>query len=201
MSFEILETEYLKVKDDSLAFIRFYECNSDAIEKLDDSDDEQKGFKQRMNGDYGLCLANSGTTDKAVKVLETFIPIFEKESGLTETELMATPYYEHLLWAFGSSLYYTDQVDETEKIFERLVKMQPDNQKYKNWLRGTKEKRFSKFRKGLYVSIFVWFAIDILFMKSMDSRLKGIFLLSGAILLGATVILETYVYLLKRSVR
>lgn len=42
MSFEILETEYLKVKDDSLAFIRFYESNLDAIDKLDDSDDEQR---------------------------------------------------------------------------------------------------------------------------------------------------------------
>lgn len=201
MSFKKLETEYIKVKDDSLAFIRFFEGNSDAIEKLDDSDEEQKGFKLKMNGDYGLCLANSGATEKAVKILETFIPKFEKESGLTETELLTTPYYEHLLWAFGSSLYYTDKVNETEKTFERLVKMQPDNQKYKNWLKGTKEKRFSKFRKGFYVSVFVWLAVDILFIKSMDIELKGVFLLTGAIVLGATVILEIYVFLLKRSVR
>ena len=201
MSFETLEEEYLKVKDDSLSFIRFFESNSDAIEKLDDSDEEEKGFKLRLHGDYGLCLANSGTAEKAVKVLETFIPMFEKESGLTETELVTAPYYEHLLWAFGSSLYYTDKVDETEKTFERLVKMRPDNQKYKNWLKGTKEKRFSKIRKGLYVSVFVWLAIDILFIKSMDIGLKGFFLLSGAIVLGATVILEIHVYLLKRRVR
>jgi hypothetical protein len=201
MSFDKLETEFLKVKDDSLAFIRFFESNSDAIEKLDDSDEEQKGFKLKMNGDYGLCLANSGTTEKEVKVLETFIPRFEKESGLTQTELVTTPYYEHLLWAFGSSLYYTDKINETEKTFERLVKMQPDNQKYKNWLKGTKEKRFSKFRKVLYVSFFAWLAIDVLFIKSMDIGLKGIFLLSGAIVLGATVVLEIYVFLLKRSVR
>jgi hypothetical protein len=145
--------------------------------------------------------ANSGTTEKAVKVLTTFIPKFEKESGLTATELLTTPYYEHLLWAFGSSLYYTDKIDETEKTFEQLVKMRPDNQKYKNWLKGTKGKRFSKIRKGLYVSVFVWLAIDILTFKSMDIGLKGFFLSSGAIVLGATVILEIYVYLLKRSVR
>jgi hypothetical protein len=201
MSFEILETEFLKVKDDSLSFIRFYENNIDAIEKLDHNDEEQKGFKLKMNGDYGLCLASSGSTEKAVKVLAVFIPKFEKEAGLTEIELATTPYYEHLLWAFGSSLYYTDKVDETEKIFERLIKMQPDNQKYKNWLKETKEKRFSKIRKGLYISVFGWLAINLLFYKSFDIGLRGIFLLGGAFIFSATFILEIYIYLLKRNVR
>jgi hypothetical protein len=78
MNFEELQEELFKVKDDSLAFIRYFERNSDDIEKLDDSDGEQKFFKLKMNGDYGLCLANSGNTVKAIKVLEKFIPKFEQ---------------------------------------------------------------------------------------------------------------------------
>ncbi len=201
MDFKKLENEFFKVKDDSLAFIRYFESNSDAIEKLDDNDEEQKGFKLKMNGDYGLCLAGSGSTDKAIKVLATFIPRFEQESGLNDTDLLKAAYYEHLLWAFGSSLYYTDKVDETEKIFERLVKMQPDNQKYKNWLRSTKEKRFSKLKKGLYISVFTWLFIDILFIRSMDSGLKGIFLMSGAGVVCGTIILEAYLFVLRKRFR
>lgn len=200
MDFERLEEEYFKFKDDTLAFIKFYETNLESIEKLDDKDEEQNGFKLKMNGDYGLCLATSGNTEKAVKVLETFIPRFEKESGLSETEIETTPYYEHLLWALGSSLYYTDNIEKTQRTFERLTKLQPDNQKYKNWLKGTIEKKFSKFRKASYVFIFSWFLVDILFIKSMDIGLKGVFLISGGLIVIGTISLETYVYYLKKKI-
>lgn len=201
MDFKKLEKEFFKVKDDSLAFIRYFESNSDAIEKLDDNDEEQKGFKLKMNGDYGLCLANSGSTEKAIKILGTFIPKFEKESGLSHSELLKATYYEHLLWAFGSSLFYTDKIDDAENIFERLVKMQPDNQKYKNWLRATKEKRFSKLKTGLYISVFTWLVIDILFIRSMGSELKGIFLMTGAGVACGIITLETYLFVLRKRFR
>lgn len=201
MNFEELAKEFSKVKDDTLAFIRYFECNSEAINKLDDSDEEQKGFRLKMNGDYGLCLSHSGSTEKAVKVLSTFIPKFEKESGLSETQLLKATYYEHLLWAYGSSLFYAGKVDDTEKIFERLVEMQPDNQKYKNWLRATKEKRYAKIRTGLYTSVFAWLFLNILFGRSMGSGLKVIFVMTGMGVVCGTIILEGYLFILRRKLR
>ena len=199
MDFEKLEKEFFKVKDDSLSFIRYFESNSDFIAKLDDNDEEQRGFKLKMNGDYGLSLAASGSPKKAVEVLEGFIPKFEKESGLDEDELSKTAYYEHLLWAFGSSLYYTDKIDETEKVFSRLVELQPENQKYKNWLRATKQKRYSRLRTILYVLLFAWIFVEIVFIKSMTSGLKMIFMMTGLGVICGTIILEAYLFFLKRK--
>ncbi len=200
IDFEKLQDELSDTAMDALSFIRFYEKNMEAIEGLDDSDANQKQFKFRMRGDYGLSLAAAGITAKATDVLREFVPRFERESGLSAEERLKNPYYEGLLWSLGSCSYYTAHVGDTEKAFQQLVRMSPDNVKYRNWLMSTRERRFKLPRRIIYTSAIIWAFCSFVFLQFMEGTLKGMFLLIGPLLMVLILVMEGYIYFYKKRI-
>ena len=154
----------------------------------------------RMSGNYGMCLAQSGRLENAVEVLKTFIPRFEKESGLSEAELASTPYLEHLLWWLGYSLYYNDKFDDAIKIFERLLVIQPGNQKYQNWLKQSLDNTTSKIRSILFYAFFTWVFVYFA-LRWTTIETGGELVLVGMVILGPLLFLEGDLFFKKRRIR
>lgn len=193
-----LENEFDNVKGDSLATIRYFEKNKEAIDYLDDSVVSNRSFKLKLYGDYGIGLAVSGNINKALTVLDDYIPAFEKESE-EDQELLSSPYYEHLLWTYGYSLHDAKRFKDAERVFNKLLKQHPDNSKYKNWFVASKTNRHSTIKQALWTACFLLLATDFLFGKDMGLRLKALFWITAAITLTSVLSLELYHHFIKRK--
>lgn len=193
-----LENEFEDVKGDSLSIIRFFENNRDDIEYLDASIEPGKSFKSKLYGDYGLSLAVSGNTNKALKILDAFVPSFEKELENYSDEHKTLPYYELLLWTYGYTLHDVERYHDAETVFAKLVEFYPDNSKYKKWLAASKTNRYSKIRHMLWIGCFILLAIDFLFEKGMAQGAKNAFWIMVGLTIILTLSLELYTYIINK---
>jgi len=193
-----LENEFQNTQGDALSIIRFFEKNKADIDYLDDTTEPSNGFKLKLFGDYGVSLAMSGNTIKALSVLDEFMPKFEKDLEDYDEEYKMSSYYELLLWTYGYTLHDVKRYQDAETVFSKLVKLYPDNTKYKKWLAASKTNRFSTIRQTLWTSCFILLAIDILFEKSMEPGLNNAFWLTVGLTIISTLILELYIYVTRK---
>ncbi|MGC1242586.1 MAG: hypothetical protein WA874_13430 [Chryseosolibacter sp.] len=194
-----LENEFSDVKGDTLSTIRFFESNKKDIDNLDASYGQNRSFRLTLYGSYGISLAISGNTNKALTILDAFIPTFEKDLESYDDEYVKSPFYESLLWTYGYTLHDAKRYPDSELVFAKLIKLYPDNTKYKKWLAASKLNRYSTIRQTLWTACFLLLAIDILFQKSMEQGLSNAFWITVALTIITTLSLELHIYIIKKK--
>ena len=185
---------------DKLAYIRFYENNIDSIDNIDiNKDYNHYNAKLRLFCEYGLSLVGGGLYSKGVSVLSEAIPMFENDPTQGKSELKKISYYEHLLWNYAMALWEIRKIDSSIVIFKQLVDYYPDNDKYKNWLKGLKAKKIGKITKPIWFVCLIWLIGEFTIFQKFDSKIQFYIAAFGAGLLIIVAILELYMYLVQRK--
>ena len=194
-----LENEFSEVKGDARSTIRFFENNKKDIDNLADSYEQNKSFKLTLYGSYGMSLAVNGNTGKAITILDSLLPSFEKDLETYDDDYAKSPFYESLLWIYGYTLLEAKRYTDAESTFAKLTMLYPDNTKYRIWLAASKTNRFSTIRQTLWTACFIFLAIDILLEDSMHQTLSKAFWITVAMTLFTILSLELYIYIIKRQ--
>ena len=185
---------------DYLTIIKFYESNIEAINLLNPKNDEnQYNFKMRLQSEYGLSLVSAGYYTLAVSVLDDSIKMFENSPTIEIGEIHEITYFEHLLWNYGVALWETKNIPETTKIFERLVKNYPKNEKYSIWLRGLKAEKIKKITKPLWIICGLWLIGELTIFEKLDQNIQLILSFMGVLLLIAVGIAELYIFFITKD--
>jgi tetratricopeptide (TPR) repeat protein len=206
MTSEIKDIETLKKEfdavplTDNLAFVNFFEKNITSVENINpDKDEAHYNAKLHLECEYGISLFGSGQYTRAVEILSQSIPMFENAPNQDESELKNISYFEHLLWSYAVSLYETKALNDSIKLFERLVEYKPQNDKYRNWLKVLKGQKTSKLIKPLWIFIFVWLFGEFTFFENFSSELQFRLSLIGGFLLLIAGGFELYIYFIKKK--
>ena len=194
-----LQNEFSDVKGDTLSTIRFFESNKKDIDNLDDAYGQNRSFRLTLYGSYGISLAISGNTNKALTILDAFIPTFERDLESYDDEYVKSPFYESLLWTYGYTLLDANRYTDAQLVFSKLIKLYPDNTKYKKWFAASKINRYSTIRQTLWTACFILLAIDILFEKSMGQGLSNTFWITVALTIITMLSLELHILLIKKK--
>ena len=193
------EFELLK-SSDNLAFIRFYENNIQSIDNIDSTKDEDSyDFKLRLICEYGLSLSGGGQYTKAVSILEKAITMFENQPNYPDFDPGNNSYLEHLLWNYGLVLWEVNQINNSIKVFKRLVSYYPENDKYRNWLSGLKARKIRRISNPLWVAVLVWLLGDLIIYNRFDTKTRLVLSIIGFILLVSVLLLELIIQIVKRK--
>lgn len=187
-------------QSDSRGIIRFYENNLDSIENIDISqNDDNYEIKLKILCDYGVSLVIVGNYSKGVEILKTAIPMFEYAPGQEQSKLKSNGYFENLLWSYGLALWETKKLNDSIKIFDRLVEYYPDNDKYRKWLNQLKANKISKITTPLWIVCMVWLFGELTIFEKFESTTRFKLALIGFILLLIVSFLEYYKYKTKNK--
>jgi tetratricopeptide (TPR) repeat protein len=185
---------------DAREVIKFFEENFESIESLDISKtDEEYKTKLKILCDYGVCLVVVGNYSKGAKILNNSIPMYEYAPDQEYSKLQGNGYFENLLWSYGLALSETKQINDSIKIFKRLVEYYPDNEKYRKWLNQLKANKISKITTPLWIICMVWLFGELTFFEQFESTIKFRLALVGFILLLIVTSIEYYKYLIKKK--
>jgi tetratricopeptide (TPR) repeat protein len=198
-----LEDEFdLLTPSDNLAFIRFYENNKHSIENTDSSiDGLNDKFKLKLVCEYGMSLVDGGQYAKGVSILEKAIPMFENEPDNSKTDLKNNSYLEHLLWHYGFALWEIKQINDSIKIFKRLVNYYPENDKYRNWLTSLKASKIRKIANPIWIACFIWLLGDLIIFSKLDSQTRLFFSILGVSLLITVGIMELIIQIRIKKIK
>ena len=196
-----LKEDFDKVNSsDNLAYIRFYENNQESIENIDiTKNEEHYDSKLRLFSEYGISLVGGGFYTKGASVLAEAIPMFENAPNQDFDELKEISYFEHLLWCYGIALWETKQLNDSIKIFDRLVDYYPDNDKYRKWRNQLKANKISKITTPLWIICLIWLLGELTLFEQFESMTRFKLSLIGFILLLTVSFFEYYKYLTKNK--
>lgn len=196
-----LREEFEKIeKSDCLTMIKFYESNIETINLLNPKQDEnQYNFKMRLQSEYGLSLLNAGHFTKSVSIINDSITMFENSTTIEKKQLHKIAYFEHLLWNYGVALWETKNIPEATKIFKKLVKTYPMNEKYKAWLNGLKVEKIRRTSKLLWVFCAIWIVGEFSFFNKLNQNFQLILSLLGLLILITIAVTELYIYNLNKK--
>ncbi len=157
-----LEKEYNRIpKGDDLAYSEFYERNRQLIDSINPTTKKGENLLLKMNGEYGLSLQRNGRCSEAIKILNLVISKVEMMISSGDKEPTLNSYLEHLLWSKGVCLFETERVKESEIVFNRLVEMQPDNDRYLSWKNAAKAVKYRKLNKVLWGIAVVFLLLNV----------------------------------------
>jgi tetratricopeptide (TPR) repeat protein len=183
------------------AFIAFYELNLDSINSIDITvGKDEYNTKLRLDCEYGLSLSKAKKYEQAVAVLSDAIPMYENAPSENQSELANNSYCETLTWNYAKSLHETGALSEAIKQFKRLVKINPNDDNYSNWVNTLNSQRITFVTRYLWWGLIVWTILDwtifdYFFKDKMSLTLTNIGL-TGMLITG---LLELYNYRLKKK--
>lgn len=155
-----------------LEIIDFFEKNALTIQNLDeDKDPETFNTKTFLMSDYGYSLAKNGQSGKSIPILTEAIRLHEKDPEFNENIKSSTG-YKKLVFLLGEALYKTKRIEESKKVFEKLIILAPDNESYKSWVIGTLNYKRSQISKVTLIAFIVWMLLFVLFRDSMSSQIR-----------------------------
>jgi tetratricopeptide (TPR) repeat protein len=183
------------------ACIAFYELNLDSINSIDITvGKDEYNTKLRLDCEYGLSLSKAKKYEQAVAVLSDAIPMYENAPSENQSELANNSYCETLTWNYAKSLHETGALSEAIKQFKRLVKINPNDDNYSNWVNTLNSQRITFVTRYLWWGLIVWTILDwtifdYFFKDKMSLTLTNIGL-TGMLITG---LLELYNYRLKKK--
>jgi hypothetical protein len=130
---------------DSRVFVSLYEQNKAIIENADITNDEwNRYYVVQLMADYALSLSYVGSISKSLPYFDKVIPLVEARQISEKKKPFDLPLYEKLIWNRATTLHNLKKYDLAAKEFEKLVINFPDNDKYRNWLRGSQAFKLNK---------------------------------------------------------
>ena|SRR6056297_1728830 len=131
------EIETVNWKDNN-SVIKFYESNSVYFEnKRDFADQDELEDIARVKINYSYALHYKGHYSKAAKILKQIDSIVNK---IKSNEIL----YDDYLFVSGMNARRLKDVKLSNKYFEQLLELQPDNDLYRDWYNSNNEFLFYK---------------------------------------------------------
>jgi hypothetical protein len=181
-------------------FIKTFEDNLAIIENQEiHADNEIYNAVMRLTADYAHNLRIKEAYTKALPYLDRAIDLFENFPDFDNTKMNDVDFYRTLRFDRGISNYYKNHFSKSEKDFHWLVKHNPDNDIYKNWVFALHYRKYD-----LTIKILWYIVIGSVVFSALASRLNynfinSLILCSGAIALIISIILEIIRYINKRK--
>jgi len=157
-----VETDQLP-SNDLLKHVEYYRNNRELIFEINEKLDKgHYNAKTKLMSDYGMALASNQNYEEAYPILLKAIDLmihdpFESEREEKNSE---STFYQHLLFRFGATTYYTKRHSESRNAFETLLQLDPTNDRYKNWLKGLRITPLNNISKVLG-----WIFFTVVVMK------------------------------------
>lgn len=179
--------------------IDFFEKNALTIQNLDeDKDLDTLATKTCLMSDYGYSLAKNGQSGKSIPILTEAIRLHEKDPEFKE-KIKSSTGYKKLVFLLGEALYKTKRIEESKKVFEKLIILAPDNESYKSWIVGTMNHRRSEISKVTFISFAVWLLLYVIFRDLMSSQFRLVFNILGLSVFVTWTTMDVINWIVKRK--
>lgn len=120
---------------------------------------------------YIIALENTGKYKQTIKYADKALKLFDENMEQFEIDINEYFIYWSVLVSKGRSHYDLDDYNNSIKVFERLVKRDPDNDNLIKWLEFSNSKKRNSINKYLYVSGAVFFLLYITLRSSSNGLL------------------------------
>jgi tetratricopeptide (TPR) repeat protein len=179
------------------AIIDFFNENALAIQNLDeDKHTDILTTKLCILSDYAYALANSGEYSKSIPFLVDSIRLQEQHPTFLDN-IKKSKNYEFLVFALGRALHQTGDINESRKIFEKLIRLAPDNEAYQAWIVGTSNHKRNRVIKYVNISFMVWFLVVLFFRDRHSDGIDLLLIVLGLALFSILILLSLLNYLTK----
>lgn len=198
---DLLKKEFdALIPGDEGAYIEFYERNKLSIDNIDPTVCKEHCLaKMRLKCEYGLNLIKVGRYTQGVAKLEKAITLFENVCDDSYTHSNKSCYYEHLLWTYGYGLYQLKLTTKSKRVFDKLVKLSPENDKYLQWYNCAKAENINKVSRIFWVLAGFGMVLELVFLVDDDTTLNTIVNIACLFCLGIAIALEFWMHVLKQK--
>lgn len=195
---KIYSTDETKTSD---TFIHLFEENINLIESQDlqESSDSYNAV-MRLTADYAHNLKTIEAYTKALPYLYRAIELFDNFMEFDQNKLNNVSLYKILRFDRGVSNYYTKNYAKSQLDFLWLIKNNPDNETFKNWIIAIRFIKYDRIIKILWYFTAGSVILINLVNRKTNSILYDWILYSGVFALITTLILETIKYVNKRKI-
>jgi hypothetical protein len=122
--------------------VQVIEQKLELIEITNFTDREDLKKSTRLLSDYSIALFNDGYLKKSVPFLNKSIEQIEIHySKLHDLNIWNDPMYEALIWTRGQANFHLRKTQIAKLDLENLVKHNPENDVYKNWLKACSNRK------------------------------------------------------------
>jgi len=181
-------------------FIKTFEDNLALIENQEiHTDNEIYNAVMRLTADYAHSLRIKEAYTKSLPYLDRAIDLFENIPDFDNTKINDVDFYRTLRFDRGISNYYKKYFSKSEMDFYWLVKNNPDNDIYKNWVFALRYKKFDLTIKILWYIVAGSVVFSALASRLNYNLINSLILCSGIIALSISIILEIIRYINKRK--
>lgn len=145
--------------------------------------DELESF-QDLHLSYVAALVNLGRYNKAVEEISKYLPLIEDSFSTYNKEQGKDEMYRFLIFTKAQAHYYLKDYDEARTLFERLKKMDPNNDEVRKWLRTIKTRKLANNERIFLVIGFIVFGVLILSKGYFNVFIRiGLFVLTATLFL------------------
>lgn len=170
---------------------QFFETNSHNLDSTIRLENEREYFALAIIlHDYSLLMLNEGKTRKALYYIEEVLIIIDKIESQFQVPARNEKLYEYTLSNKGTALLKLKKYKEAILCFDELVKIEPDNDDYKEYQKAAKIASFAKYGWALYILAMLTWTLFFLekyvgkkFMPSWSGDLAWLALIIGLIIL------------------
>jgi tetratricopeptide (TPR) repeat protein len=170
---------------------RFFEENSQKLESSIQLETQTEYFAlARILYDYSLQMLNEGKTRKSLYYHEEVLIILKKIESIFQVSITNEKLYEYTLSNKGTALLKLKKYKEAILCFNELIKIQPDNDDYREYLKVAKIGSYAKYGWGLYIlAMLIWTLIfseryiGVDFMPRWIGDLAWVSILAGLVIL------------------
>jgi tetratricopeptide (TPR) repeat protein len=144
--------------DGRIGIEKFFDANSQKLDSNTNLETQTEYFAlARILYDYSLLLLNEGKTRKSLYYLDEVLFVLNK----IDVKFNATPknekLYEYSLSNKGTALLKLKKHKEAILCYDELIKIQPDNDDYRDLQKVAKIGSYAKFGWALYiVAMVIW---------------------------------------------
>src|SRR5205814_4022306 len=92
-------------------------------------------------------------------------------------------------------------INDSIEVFEKLIRLAPDNEGYRTWIIGTRNYKRRRIIKFVYIAFMIWLLIEVVFGKQFQTPIALISTFLGLTLFGVWSTLEVSNFLIKRKYR
>jgi tetratricopeptide (TPR) repeat protein len=137
---------------------RFFEANSEKLDSSTQLETQTEYFAlARILYDYGLLMLNEGKTRKSIYYLDEVLIIIDKIESIFQVSAKNEKLFEYTLSNKGTALLKLKKYKEAILCFDELIKIQPDNDDYKEYQKVAKIGSYAKYGWALYIlAMLIW---------------------------------------------
>lgn len=177
--------------EDRIGIEKFFEANSHKLDSSIQLETQTEYFAlARIFYDYSLHMLNEGKTRKSLYYFDEVLIIIDKIESQFQVLARNEKLYEYTLSYKGTALLKLKKHKEAILCFDELIKIEPDNDDYKEYKNTAKISLYSKYGWSLYIlAMLIWTLIisekyvGKEFMPSWAADLAWVAIIIGMIIL------------------